>query len=263
MDSFRPDAYWEERLRAHGDERGVGDIGLSSSYNTWLYEVRRHVFRRLLRHLPLTPGDARVLDIGSGTGVYVKEWRRWGAGEVTGSDITQIVIDRLSGLFPANRFLKLDIGGAELGELRPASYDVVSAFDVLFHIVDDDRYQQAVRNISSLVAPGGWFIYSDNLVRRGSRISHFVSREEEAILETLAANGFVVRKRVPMFVLMNDPVRTASPLLRRWFSLVYRAAGRGERMGNMLGRVLYPVEITATKLVKSGPSTEVLLCQRS
>ena len=238
MDSFRPDAYWEERLRAHGDERGVGDIGLSRSYNSYLYKVRRHVFRRLLRQLPLAPGDTSVLDIGSGTGVYVDEWHRWGAREVAGSDITQIVVDRLSHRFPADRFLKLDIGGADLNGLQPKSREVVSAFDVLFHIVDDVRYEQAIQNIASLIVPGGWFLYSDNLVRKGSRITHYVSREEGTILETLGRNGFAVRKRVPMFVLMNDPVRSDGPLLRRWFSLVYRAACRGELAGNLVGRTL-------------------------
>ena len=262
MDSFRPDAYWEERLRAHGDERGVGDIGLSRAYNSYLYRIRRHVFRRLLRHLPLTASNTRVLDIGSGTGVYVNEWRRWGAKEVTGADITQIVVDRLAGRFPANRFLKLDIGSTELHGLPPGSFEVVSAFDVLFHIVDDARYEQAVHNIASLVAPGGWFLYSDNLVRQQSRISHFVSREERTILQTLAANGFEVRRRVPMFVLMNDPVRTESRLLRRWFGLVYRAACRGEVTGDLVGRALYPLELAATRLVANGPSTEVLLCRR-
>lgn len=262
MDSFRPDAYWEERLRAHDDERGVGDIGLSRSYNSFLYRVRRHVFRRVARQLPLVPGDTRVLDIGSGTGVYVKEWLRWGAKEVTGSDITQIVVDRLSGLFPANHFLKMDIGDPELNGLGAESCDVVSAFDVLFHIVDDARYEQAIRNIASLLGPGGWFLYSDNLVRQATQLSHFVSREEPGILESLSRNGFVVRKRVPMFVLMNDPVRSDSPLTRRWFSLVYRVACRGEVWGGVAGGALYPLELVATRLIRGGPSTEVLLCQR-
>jgi len=261
MDSFQPGAYWEERLRAHGDERGVGDIGLSRSYNSWLYKVRRHVFRRLVRRLPLAPDNTRVLDIGSGTGVYVDEWHRWGAKEVTGSDITQIVVDRLSRRFPADRFVRMDIGDANLNGLQSGSREVVSAFDVLFHIVDDIRYQQAIRNIASILVPGGWFLYSDNLVQKGSRISHYVSREEGTILETLAGNGFVVRKRMPMFVLMNDPVRSGR-VLRRWFSLVYRLACRGELAGSIVGRTLYPVELAATKLVKSGPSTELLLCQR-
>jgi 2-polyprenyl-3-methyl-5-hydroxy-6-metoxy-1,4-benzoquinol methylase len=262
MDSFRPDAYWEERLRAHGDERGVGDIGLTRAYNSYLYKVRRRVFRRIVRQLPLAPGSTRVLDIGSGTGVYIEEWRRWGAKEVTGADITQIVVDRLSAAFPANRFLKIDIGSADMSALQSERFEVVSAFDVLFHIVDDARYQQAIQNAASLVMPGGWFLYSDNLVRQGTRMSHFVSRKEGSILETLKRNGFEVRKRIPMFVLMNDPVRSASPLLQRWFGIVYRGASRGELSGELIGRALYPLELAATRLVKNGPSTEVLLCRR-
>lgn len=262
MDPFRADIYWEDRLRSDYDERGVGDIGLSLSYNSWLYAVRRGVFRRLIKQLPIAPSDTRVLDVGSGTGVYVREWQSWGARQVTGCDITQIAVDRLAHEFPRVRFLRVDIGGQELNGLVPESYEVVSALDVLFHIVDDSCYDRAIRNIASLVVPGGWFIYSDNLVQRRMAIPHYVSREEPDILETLRRNGFRVCRRVPMFVLMNDPVRTSSRLVRRWFSLVRRLACRGETMGALIGATLYPIELAATRLVRNGPATEILACQR-
>lgn len=266
MDPFRADTYWENRLRAHYDERGVGDIGLSRGYNSWLYAVRRGVFRRLLRQLQrqlqLVPADTRVLDVGSGTGVYVQEWQSWGAREVTGCDITQIAVDRLTRSFPGVRFLRVDIGGSDLDGLAQESYEVVSALDVLFHIVDDSSYDRAIRNVASLLVRGGWFIYSDNFVHRQTRISHYVSREETDILGTLRRNGFRVRRRVPMFVLMNDPVRTSSRFVRRWYALVYALACRGETMGGLIGAALYPIELAATRLVSNGPSTEIVVCQR-
>ena len=261
-DPFRADEYWENRLRAHYHERGVGDISLSRAYNSWLYAVRRRVFRRLLRQLQIEPADTRVLDVGSGTGVYVREWQSWGARQVTGCDITEIAVDRLARSFPAVRFLRVDIGASDLDGLAHESYEVISALDVLFHIVDDSSYNRAIANIASLLVPGGWFIYSDNLVHREMRISHYVSREETDILGTLRLNGFQVRRRVPMFVLMNQPVRTSSRLVRRWFSIVYRLARRGEVIGAFTGAALYPIELAATRLIRNGPSTEIVVCQR-
>ena len=255
-------SYWEHRLGGDYDERGVGDIGLSRSYNSRLYDVRRRVFRRLVSHLPVEPPLAHVLDIGSGTGVYIEEWQRWGAGKVTGSDITQIAVEKLAQRFPHASFARWDIGAAEASPAIAGQYDVISALDVLFHIVEDDRYRQAISNIASLLSPGGWFVYSDNLVQRESRLSHFVSRTESDILGALRSSGFEVRRRVPMFVLMNDPVRTRSRILRRWFSMVYRIASRSEGWGSGAGAALYPLELAATRLVRDGPSTEVLLCQR-
>ena len=262
MAAFEPGSYWEDRLKSNYDERGVGDIGLSTAYNSYLYAVRRRVFQRQLRRLPLSPSTTRVLDVGSGTGVYVQEWQDWGAADITGCDITQVAVDRLAVRFPGARFIRLDIGSSASDDLRGEQFDVISAFDVLFHIVDDDDYRRAIERIAALVVPGGWFLYSDNLVERESRISHYVSRTESDILGALKSCGFTVRRRTPMFVLMNDPVRSRSRVLRRWFSSIYGIAGRSEAWGKMAGRLLYPVELAATRLITHGPSTEILVCQR-
>lgn len=263
MSPFEPDTYWENRLRARYDEQGVGDIGMSRAYNSHLYSVRRHVFRRCVRRLAVEPSKAKVLDVGSGTGVYVDEWLKWGAGEVTGLDITETAVDALRSVFPRCRFIQADIGEPSLPAEIQNGYDVVSAFDVLFHIVDDERYEQALQNVRYALRPGGWFLYSDNLVPLEARLAHYVSRSETSILDALQRNGFEVLKRMPMFVLMNDPVRTESRLLRRWYASVYRLAGRGERIGGMLGATLVPLEVAATRLIERGPGTELLLCRRS
>ena len=261
---FLADRYWEERLGAHYDERGVGDIGMSRAYNQRLYAVRRRVFRRVANALPVRPADAAVFDVGSGTGVYIEEWLRWGAASVTGSDITRHAVDALTRRFPRERFVRLDIG-APRDESQPPlaeQYDVVSAFDVLFHIVDDAAYERALGNIAARLRSRGWFLYSDNLVEQSSGTIHYVSRPESFILGALERQGFRVVRRVPMFVFMNEPVRSRSRLLRGLFARSYRLAGRSERSGALLGNALFPLEWLATRVVRRGPSTEVLVCQR-
>ena len=142
-------------------------------------------------------------------------------------------------------------------------YNVVSAFDVLFHIVDDARYQQALQNIFNALSPRGWFLYSENLVPHESRLSHYVSRSETTVLDSLRQNGFEVHSRAPVFFFMNDPVRTRNRIFRRWYSLLHRVAGSGEMIGGLVGAALYPVELAATRIVKHGPGTEMLLCRRT
>ena len=53
---------------------------------------------------------------------------------------------------------------------------------MLFHIVDDDRYQTALSYIFTLLGPGGWFIFSDQLsFPRAIEISrHFHGRVKTA-----------------------------------------------------------------------------------
>jgi SAM-dependent methyltransferase len=263
MSPFDAAAYWESRLRSSYDEKGVGDIGMSRAYNSYLYAVRRRVFRRCVRKLAIAPKDANVLDIGSGTGVYIDEWRKWGAAKVTGSDLTSTAVERLRSKFPESRFIQSDIGDSSQPDEMRGAFHVVSAFDVLFHIVDDERYEQALKNIFNALTPRGWFLYSENLVPRESRLAHYVSRNESSILSSLARNGFEIVSRTPAFVLMNDPVRTQSRLLRRWYALIHRVAGASEVMGGLVGAALYPFELAATRIVKHGPATEILVCRRT
>lgn len=262
-DAFQADRYWEDRFAAHYDERGVGDIGLSRAYNRCLYKVRRQVFRRVVAMLPVSPASAQVLDIGSGTGVYVEEWQRCGTANITGSDITERAVTELSRRFSDVRFLRLDIGDVAPLSRGDGPFDIVSALDVLFHIVDDERYDRAIANIAAALRPGGSFIYSDNLVEQPSGTTHYVSRGESLILETLRRYDLRVIRRIPMFVLMNDPVRTRRRLLRRLFAAVYRGASGSEWRGRLIGCCLLPLELLATRLVSNGPSTEILICQKS
>jgi len=71
--------YWESRLESNYNLKGVGDIGLSESYNKSLYRVRGNVFRYAIRDITLDKAKINVLDIGSGTGFYIKQWLQSGA----------------------------------------------------------------------------------------------------------------------------------------------------------------------------------------
>src|SRR5947208_11804347 len=172
--SFDPAAFWERRLQRF-DLAAVGYTGLGLRYNEWLYRVRAFVFRRLLRSSGLDLGSARVLDVGSGTGFYVAEWLRAGAARVVGSDLTDVSTERLAKVFPKAEIVQFDISGEPV--FPPNSFDAISAFDVLFHIVDDDGYRAALMTISSLLRDGGHLFLSENFLhspeRRGE---HQVSR---------------------------------------------------------------------------------------
>jgi SAM-dependent methyltransferase len=142
---FDPAAYWERRLEPF-DLGVVGYSGLGLPYNRWLYRVRSFVFRRAVREIGL-PRAARVLDVGSGTGFYLAEWQRAGVRELTGSDLTSIAVNALGERYPRVPLVRWDV--ADEPPFPPASLDAISAFDVLFHIVDDGRYRAALANLAS------------------------------------------------------------------------------------------------------------------
>ena len=65
--------------------------------------------------------------------------------------------------------------------------------DVLFHVVDDDRYGRAIANLHSLLRPGGVLILTENLLHGDwHRGEHQVSRDADWILGLLRQTGFDV-----------------------------------------------------------------------
>jgi len=257
--------YWERRLRDNFSLEGVGYLRLGRRYNEWMYRIRGEVFDRVVaEETAAMPRPLAVLEVGAGTGFYVERWLALGA-KVTGVDLTDVAIQNLARRFPQGRFLQADIGAPLRGSLADAvdDFDVVSAFDVLFHIVDDAAYTRALENIAHLLKPGGLFIWSDNFVHQAAiRVDHQVSRSLPEIETALDRAGFEVVRRVPMFVLMNYPADTSSRLARWAWTAMVAPALLSDRLGGLLGRLLYPIERRLLRSRKESSSTELMVCRR-
>jgi len=261
MKNFDAKTYWEERLEKEYSLRGVGDIGLTLTYNKYLYKVRSAAFDRSYKSMGLSPA-ARVFDVGSGTGFYIGKWLEF-CRFVSGSDLTETAVHKLRNLYPSMNFIQLDIGKELPAELAEQQYDAISAIDMLFHIVDDAAYKCAISNFSKLLKPGGMLLFSDNLLPFDEkRIEHQVSRSEKFVTESLEAEGFEFIGCNPMFVMMNDPVRSNSRTLRKLFAIIYNLARRGKGISSIAGMVLYPLERLLISKLSRGPSTEFFIWKK-
>ncbi|HZG96161.1 MAG TPA: glycosyltransferase, partial [Mycobacteriales bacterium] len=192
---------------------GVGVRTQSHSYNEWLYRVRDRVFRRALAKTDVRAvARPRVLDIGPGVGFHVERWKKLGA-DVTAVDIADSAVRQLAEKHPDVLVRRLDISD-DVSELA-GDYDAVSAFDVLFHIVDDDRHRAAVRNVARLLRPGGWFIFSDTLARRRASTSeHYVRRSRREIERAVRRAGLEIVATPPALVLIAHPLDSTSARAR-------------------------------------------------
>jgi predicted TPR repeat methyltransferase len=200
---FNPQAYWNNSLSKEYSLEGVGDFTLGK-YNIYLYRLRKVVFRNLINKFILNVKDKRVADVGAGTGFYINLWDRVSAGKITGFDISEYAVERLTERFRGSKFSFkfLDISA---NIQIPEKFDVVSAFDVFYHIVDDGKYISALKNVHGMLDQNGIFIFSDNLIKgeKEFRIKHQVCRSKEFVLKNLKNTGFEIVAIKPMFVLMN------------------------------------------------------------
>jgi SAM-dependent methyltransferase len=206
--TYKPRDFWERRLREQFDLRGTGETGLSLSYNRACYDLRRRQLQRVLRREGIGLRGKRVLDVGCGTGFFTEFYLARGAS-VTGLDITAASVDRLREQFPRARFVLADVGDAP----PEGSFDVVNAFDVLYHITDQERWTKAVRHLAGAVSPGGAFVITDVFDRAEGEAEHNVMRSLDEYREILEGSGLVVGTLTPTHVLLNRELGAA-----RWLN---------------------------------------------
>jgi len=214
--SYDPREFWDRRLSEHFDLRGTGETGLSLAYNQACYALRRSVLDRALGGAGVDPRGLTVLDVGCGSGFFTRYYLERGA-RVTGLDIAPTSIERLRERHPEARFVLGDVSETPLAE----SFDVINAFDVLYHITDDARWEIAVRHLAAAVKPGGLLLLTDTFADAGGA-SHNKARSLDRYRALLTPAGLEVREIRATHVLLN---RHLGPWrwLNRWPGLLEAA----------------------------------------
>jgi len=128
-------------------ERIVYDQMAALDQRHWWYRARREVIAALIRRRVKAPADARLLEIGCGTGHNLGMLGQFGTVDALEVDDTARAL--------AEERLGKPIFSAPLPELAgipERQYDLVAAFDVIEHIADDEA---AIRSIARLLKPRG------------------------------------------------------------------------------------------------------------
>jgi ubiquinone/menaquinone biosynthesis C-methylase UbiE len=113
----------------------------------WWFVARRHLITSLLETHYARTGKLQILDIGCGTGAMLDELKPF--GEVIGADFSPEALQ-----FCVTRGAPADLARADVRRLpfADASFDVVTAMDIIEHI-DDDK--AASSEIFRVLKPGG------------------------------------------------------------------------------------------------------------
>jgi SAM-dependent methyltransferase len=234
--TYRPQEFWDQRLSEHFDLRGTGETGLSLAYNRACYELRREVLARALAEAGFEPAGRTVLDVGCGTGFFTAWYLSRGA-KVTGMDIAPTSVERLRARHPEARFVLSDVSEVALAE----RYALVNAFDVLYHITDDARWERAVRNLARAVEPGGLLLLTDTFADLPGLAEHNKMRSLARYTAILFSEGLAARPLRPTHVLLNRELgafrfmnRLPGVLLALDRVLLALGAGRGPVVNKLL-----------------------------
>ena len=261
--TFDRKAYWERRLGEDFSLTAVGVRRLGKSFNEWAYRLRGERFADVVHRYAGALDRAAVLDVGSGTGFYIDRLRELGAGRIVGSDLAENAVDELRRRFPFATFNQFDVSGEIPSSLAAGTFDLVCAMDVLFHVLDSAGFDRSIRNVHSLLRPGGIFIWTDGFAharRRGQR--HIVSRTLAEATAVVESAGFEILSREPFLVTMNAPVDTRVPFAVPLWKLIVASAAATDRMGARLGKLLYSLDRRLVRRLHESPSIEIMVCRK-
>ncbi|WP_300973421.1 class I SAM-dependent methyltransferase [Sphingomonas sp. LHG3406-1] len=131
-------------------ERQVYDRMAELDQRHWWYRARRMVLASLIARVVKPPRNARILEVGCGTGHNLAMLDQFGSVEA-------IEVDPAARAFAEER-LGRPVGSAPLPELSGVpdrTFDMIGSFDVIEHIEDD---RAALAGIARCLKPGGKFV---------------------------------------------------------------------------------------------------------
>lgn len=128
-------------------DRIVYDRMAAHDSTHWWYRARRDILADYLARYGAVPKDARILEIGCGTGHNLPMLGAFG-------EVDAIEIDPAAAAIASERLGK-PVGSSPLPDLtgvEPGSYDLIAVLDVVEHIEDDVG---ALKAMARVLKPGG------------------------------------------------------------------------------------------------------------
>jgi 2-polyprenyl-3-methyl-5-hydroxy-6-metoxy-1,4-benzoquinol methylase len=209
---YDPEEYWENRILARPNLQATGHHKFDLNYNSWMYQTQMDCLDELIQRWGIRVNGKQVLDIGSGTGFFIDYYINREAGSVTGVDITKASIEYLREKYPESTFRIADISDSAIAIKK--DFDIISAMGILYHIVEDKRFEQALINISGLLRPGGYLFITDSFNKSLlPSAQHARLRALEDYIPILESAQITILEILPLYYYSN---RTFVPWLGPW-----------------------------------------------
>ncbi len=266
---FDAGAYWQDRVGADADLAVVGHRAMGLAYNSEIYARRIEALESMLeRHVDKPLEQLRVLDIGCGSGFYTDFWQARGVRDYVGLDISSRTIDRLANAYPEYRFVHADITEALPEALSDrGSFDIITVFDVLYHIIDKRRFEFAITNIDRLLTGDGRLFIMDYLCRRNYQVSkHVIHRARDAYLAELRKNYLVLADSELLFHFLVPPlagIRVVDFLIGGVFKVFGYGLCLNDRLATWIAAKLRRLDARMRERSISVPNNELLVFARN
>jgi SAM-dependent methyltransferase len=240
---------------------------LGREYNAYIYRRRVEALDGFLAGVSVDPRTASVLDVGAGSGFYLDYWQQRGAQNVVGVDVSPSAVASLQRRYPAYRIFCADVTKPDSLDRESGEFDVITLFDVLYHITRDTDAEAALKAISSRLAPNGYLLVFDHIMRRDYSLRRHVRfRGEETYAHMMRAACLEIVERIPLFSVLEPPLSGLAPV-DVVISGAYRIMGALWRpvppLGRIAGAAAYRLDAWLRKRAVRLPNHELLVLRRA
>ena len=207
--------HYEGAWKAKSDAAAsVDEISYSSPVED---AVLYPVYQQLLSDLKVKVDGGRVLDVGSGSGRWVRFFlERFTPELFTGVDYARASVELLSKWFPQEAYTDTTL------EFRHASiadpnldleqrYDLINIANVLFHIPEQELFANALRNLASHVTVDGRIVTTEYLPRTTMRTEWMLVRSRYDFEAAVRAAGLRIVSIRAFGIFANDPMGIDGP----------------------------------------------------
>ena len=266
-DRFSSGEYWQKRVQGDIDLGVVGQRSLGRAYNEYIYKRRTDVLQEILASIHFDPGLYNILDIGCGSGYYVSYWHTLGIRQLQGVDISADSISKLQKLYPEYTFTQADITEEDSAKHLAGKFSIITIFDVLYHITDDEKVRTLLKTVSACLKEDGYVIIFDQLCKHDYMLSpHVKFRSEEMFASLLRQADLGVIKKEPLFVFLAPPIyghKSIDVLVSGFYKIMGYLMKASYPIGNIMGRWVYNLDGILRKSNISTPNHALFLIQKS
>jgi ubiquinone/menaquinone biosynthesis C-methylase UbiE len=184
---------------------------MGQGFNEVAYTLRLAAAEEILGRSSCAPRS--LLEGAVGVGAYAPLWKKLGIQRWVGLDLSESAVERLKHRFADGEFAHVDLTAGDKtlqSVLSDERFDLVTAIDVLYHIVDKLEFRTALEGLAGRLAPGGYLLISDVFSERPTQVAPHVLRRPLAQYEgILSPRGVKLLARQPVFAILGDPVPRA------------------------------------------------------
>jgi ubiquinone/menaquinone biosynthesis C-methylase UbiE len=212
-------SYYRNHWQQANDAHATGDQSALNYSSPIEDPVIYPIYERLIRDLGIKVDNANLLDIGSGSGRWIRFiLDRYTPASLTGIDFAEssvLLLNEWAATLSnpsAVSFHSADISDPALAIPKPENgFDTINIANVLFHIPEPEKFEQSLKNIASLLAPGGRVLTTEYLPRVSMRTNWMAVRNRYEFEAACSNAGLEIADIRACSFFSNDPMGIDGP----------------------------------------------------